>query len=228
MYGYYGYGFDYLIYILPGLLLALYAQAKINSAYSKYLRVDSNTGLTGRDVARRILDRNGLNNVEINRINGKLTDNFNPETNALYLSDDIYNRSSVASLAIAAHEVGHAIQHASGYTPIKIRAALVPAANIGSQTSMFLIMLGLFFSSFFLKVGIALFAITVLFQIVTLPVEFDASRRAQKELAQGILNTEDLKGSKKVLEAAALTYIASTIVAIGQLLRLLALSRRRD
>lgn len=228
MYGYYGYGFDYLIYILPGLLLALYAQAKINSAYSKYLRVDSNTGLTGRDVARRILDRNGLNNVEINRINGKLTDNFNPETNALYLSDDVYNRSSVASLAIAAHEVGHAIQHASGYTPIKIRAALVPAANIGSQTSMFLIMLGLFFSSFFLKVGIALFAITVLFQIVTLPVEFDASRRAQKELAQGILNTEDLKGSKKVLEAAALTYIASTIVAIGQLLRLLALSRRRD
>ncbi len=228
MYGYYGYGFDYLIYILPGLLLALYAQAKINSAYSKYLRVDSNTGLTGRDVARRILDRNGLNNVEINRINGKLTDNFNPETNALYLSDDVYNRSSVASLAIAAHEVGHAIQHASGYTPIKIRASLVPAANIGSQTSMFLIMLGLFFSSFFLKVGIALFAITVLFQIVTLPVEFDASRRAQKELAQGILNTEDLKGSKKVLEAAALTYIASTIVAIGQLLRLLALSRRRD
>ena len=228
MYGYYGYGFDYLIYILPGLLLALYAQAKINSAYSKYLRVDSNTGLTGRDVARRILDRNGLNNVEINRINGKLTDNFNPETNALYLSDDVYNRSSVASLAIAAHEVGHAIQHASGYTPIKIRAALVPAANIGSQTSMFLIMLGLFFSSFFLKVGIALFAITVLFQIVTLPVEFDASRRAQKELAQGILNTEDLKGSKKVLEAAALTYIASTIVAIGQLLRLLSLSRRRD
>lgn len=228
MYGYYGYGFDYLIYILPGLLLALYAQAKINSAYSKYLRVDSNTGLTGRDVARRILDRNGLNNVEINRINGKLTDNFNPETNALYLSDDVYNRSSVASLAIAAHEVGHAIQHASGYTPIKIRAALVPAANIGSQTSMFLIMLGLFFSSFFLKVGIALFAITVLFQIATLPVEFDASRRAQKELAQGILNTEDLKGSKKVLEAAALTYIASTIVAIGQLLRLLSLSRRRD
>lgn len=228
MYGYYGYGFDYLIYILPGLLLALYAQAKINSAYSKYLRVDSNTGLTGRDVARRILDRNGLNNVEINRINGKLTDNFNPETNALYLSDDVYNRRSVASLAIAAHEVGHAIQHASGYTPIKTRAALVPAANIGSQTSMFLIMLGLFFSSFFLKVGIALFAITVLFQIVTLPVEFDASRRAQKELAQGILNTEDLKGSKKVLEAAALTYIASTIVAIGQLLRLLALSRRRD
>lgn len=228
MYGYYGYGFDYLIYILPGLLLALYAQAKINSAYSKYLRVDSNTGLTGRDVARRILDNNGLNNVEINRINGKLTDNFNPETNALYFSDDVYNRSSVASLAIAAHEVGHAIQHASGYTPIKIRAALVPAANIGSQTSMFLIMLGLFFSSFFLKVGIALFAITVLFQIVTLPVEFDASRRAQKELAQGILNTEDLKGSKKVLEAAALTYIASTIVAIGQLLRLLSLSRRRD
>lgn len=228
MYGYYGYGFDYLVYILPGLLLALYAQAKINSAYSKYLRVDSNTGLTGRDVARRILDNNGLNNVEINRINGKLTDNFNPETNALYLSDDVYNRSSVASLAIAAHEVGHAIQHASGYTPIKIRAALVPAANIGSQTSMFLIMLGLFFSSFFLKVGIALFAITVLFQIVTLPVEFDASRRAQKELAQGILNTEDLKGSKKVLEAAALTYIASTIVAIGQLLRLLSLSRRRD
>ena len=228
MYGYYGYGFDYLVYILPGLLLALYAQAKINSAYSKYLRVDSNTGLTGRDVARRILDRNGLNNVEINRINGKLTDNFNPETNALYLSDDVYNRSSVASLAIAAHEVGHAIQHASGYTPIKIRAALVPAANIGSQTSMFLIMLGLFFSSFFLKVGIALFAITVLFQIVTLPVEFDASRRAQKELAQGILNTEDLKGSKKVLGAAALTYIASTIVAIGQLLRLLSLSRRRD
>ena len=228
MYGYYGYGFDYLIYILPGLLLALYAQAKINSAYSKYLRVDSNTGLTGRDVARIILDRNGLSNVEINRINGKLTDNFNPETNALYLSDDVYNRSSVASLAIAAHEVGHAIQHARGYTPIKIRAALVPAANIGSQTSMFLIMLGLFFSSFFLKVGIALFAITVLFQIVTLPVEFDASRRAQKELAQGILNTEDLKGSKKVLEAAALTYIASTIVAIGQLLRLLALSRRRD
>ncbi|MGO1579993.1 MAG: zinc metallopeptidase [Peptoniphilaceae bacterium] len=226
----YGYGIDYqyMIYLLPALILAMYAQFKISRAYEKYSKVDSKSGLTGAQAARIIMDRNGLKDVDIKVISGKLSDNYDPSTKVLNLSSNVYSGSSVASLGVAAHEVGHALQDQENYAPLKLRALLVPAATIGSNLSMAFILMGLFFSAFFLKLGIALFSIAVLFQIVTLPVEFDASRRAQGELAQGILQEEGLKGSGEVLRAAALTYIAATLVAIAQLIRLISIGRQRD
>ena len=225
---YYGFDYTYFIYILPGLILALYAQAKISSAYEKYKKIGSSTNLSGAEVAREILDRNGLNYVKINLVNGKLSDHYDPRDKTLNLSRDVYYKNSIASVSIAAHEVGHAIQDSVEYVPLKVRAALVPLANLGTQLSFFLIILGFFFSVFFTKLGIALFFFAVLFQIVTLPVEFNASNRAKKELANGIISEEDLTGTRKVLSAAALTYVASTIVAIGQFLRLLSIFGRRD
>lgn len=225
---YYGFDYTYFIYILPGLILALYAQAKISSAYEKYSKIGSSTNLSGAEVAREILDRNGLNYVKINMVDGKLSDHYDPRDKTLNLSRDVYYKNSIASVSIAAHEVGHAIQDSVEYVPLKVRAALVPLANLGTQISFFLIILGFFFSVFFTKLGIVLFFFAVLFQIVTLPVEFNASNRAKKELANGIISEEDLTGTRKVLSAAALTYVASTIVAIGQFLRLLSIFGRRD
>lgn len=225
---YYGFDYTYFIYILPGLILALYAQAKISSAYEKYKKIGSSTNLSGAEVAREILDRNGLNYVKINLVNGKLSDHYDPRDKTLNLSRDVYYKNSIASVSIAAHEVGHAIQDSVEYVPLKVRATLVPLANLGTQLSFFLIILGFFFSVFFIKLGIALFFFAVLFQIVTLPVEFNASNRAKIELANGIISDEDLRGTKEVLNAAALTYVASTIVAIGQFLRLLSIFGRRD
>ena len=225
---YYGFDYTYFIYILPGLILAFYAQAKISSAYEKYKKIGSSTNLSGAEVAREILDRNGLNYVKINLVDGNLSDHYDPRDKTLNLSRDVYYKNSIASVSIAAHEVGHAIQDSVEYVPLKVRAALVPLANLGTQLSFFLIILGFFFSVFFTKLGIALFFFAVLFQIVTLPVEFNASNRAKKELANGIISDEDLTGTRKVLNAAALTYVASTIVAIGQFLRLLSIFGRRD
>lgn len=225
---YYGFDYTYFIYILPGLILALYAQAKISSAYEKYSKIGSSTNLSGAEVAREILDRNGLNYVKINMVDGKLSDHYDPRDKTLNLSRDVYYKNSIASVSIAAHEVGHAIQDSVEYVPLRVRAALVPLANLGTQISFFLIILGFFFSVFFTKLGIALFFFAVLFQIVTLPVEFNASNRAKKELANGIISEEDLSGTREVLNAAALTYVASTIVAIGQFLRLLSIFGRRD
>lgn len=225
---FYTYDYSYLIYILPGILLAMYAQAKISSAYEKYKKIPASTNLSGAEVAREILDRNGLSNVSINMVDGNLSDHYDPRDKTLNLSRDVYYKNSIASVSIAAHEVGHAIQDSVDYAPLKIRAALVPLANLGTQLSFFLIILGFFFSVFFTKLGIALFFFAVLFQIVTLPVEFNASNRAKKELAMGIISDEDLKGTREVLSAAALTYVASTIVAIGQFLRLLSIFGRRD
>lgn len=225
---YYGFDYTYFIYILPGLILALYAQAKISSAYEKYKKIGSSTNLSGAEVAREILDRNGLNYVKINLVNGKLSDHYDPRDKTLNLSRDVYYKNSIASVSIAAHEVGHAIQDSVEYVPLKVRATLVPLANLGTQLSFFLIILGFFFSVFFIKLGIALFFFAVLFQIVTLPVEFNASNRAKKELANGIISEDDLRGTREVLNAAALTYVASTIVAIGQFLRLLSIFGRRD
>lgn len=225
---YYGFDYTYFIYILPGLILAFYAQAKISSAYEKYKKVGSSTNLSGAEVAREILDRNGLNYVKINLVDGNLSDHYDPRDKTLNLSRDVYYKNSIASVSIAAHEVGHAIQDSVEYVPLKVRAALVPLANLGTQLSFFLIILGFFFSVFFTKLGIALFFFAVLFQIVTLPVEFNASNRAKIELANGIISDEDLIGTKEVLNAAALTYVASTIVAIGQFLRLLSIFGRRD
>ena len=225
---FYTYDYSYLIYILPGIILAMYAQAKISSAYEKYNKVTASTGLSGAEVARKILDRNGLSYVDINMVDGKLSDHYDPRDKTLNLSRDVYYKNSIASVSIAAHEVGHAIQDSVDYAPLKIRAALVPLANLGTQLSFILIILGFFFSVFFTKLGIALFFFAVLFQIVTLPVEYNASNRAKKELAMGIITEEDLKGTREVLSAAALTYVASTIVAIGQFLRLLSIFGRRD
>ena len=226
---YYGYGFSYLQYILPGLIIDIIAQAKISSAYAKKKKISSGTGLSGAEAAKIIMDRNNLGDVTIRTVQGELTDHYNPQDKTLNLSREVYYGDSIASLSIAAHEVGHALQHQTGYAPLKIRAMLVPAANIGSNLSMFFIMLGLFFSSFFLKVGIAMFSLAVLFQIVTLPVEFNASRRAELELSNGIMPSEKIIGTREVLSAAALTYVASTLMSIGQLLRLLALfGNRRD
>lgn len=225
---YYGFDYTYFIYILPGLILAFYAQVKISSAYEKYKKIGSSTNLSGAEVAREILDRNGLNYVKINLVDGKLSDHYDPRDKTLNLSRDVYYKNSIASVSIAAHEVGHAIQDSVEYVPLKVRAALVPLANLGTQLSFFLIILGFFFSVFFTKLGIALFFFAVLFQIVTLPVEFNASNRAKIELANGIISDEDLRGTKEVLNAAALTYVASTIVAIGQFLRLLSIFGRRD
>ncbi len=226
----YGYGFSYLFYILPGIILAIYAQGKISSAYSKYLDIRTKRRIRGYDAARMILDANGMRDVRIEEIPGKLTDNYDPRDKTLHLSKDVYHGDSLASVSIAAHEVGHAMQDNTDYFPLRFRASLVPLATIGTNFSFYLIVAGFFFSYFLTKLGIALFFFGVLFQIVTLPVEFNASNRAKIALEEGgYLDESELKGTREVLSAAALTYIAATLTALGQFLRLLAIfGNRRD
>lgn len=225
---FYYYNFQYLIYILPGLLLAMWAQAKIQRAYGEYSRVRSSSGLTGREVARQILDRNGLYDVSIEPIKGQLTDHYDPRDKTLRLSEGIYNSASVAAVSIAAHECGHAIQDATDYRALRIRTSLVPIANFGSRFSFWIIILGYLFTSgtLLIKTGIWLFAATVLFQIVTLPVEFNASNRAMEQLEFGFLTSSEMEGTKSVLSAAAMTYVASTLMAIGSFLRILSMFSR--
>ena len=227
MYGMY-YNLDYLIYILPGFLLALYAQSKIKTNFDKYSRVTNREGLTGRSVAEMILRGHGIYDVRVDRVRGSLTDHYDPTQKVLRLSDPVYDSTSIAALGIAAHECGHAIQHNESYAPLKFRNAIVPAANLGSNLSFFLIFIGLFAFEPLIKLGIALFAITVLFQLMTLPVEYDASRRAKAILADGVLSGEEMVGVERILSAAALTYVASLLTAIGTLLRYISLGRRRD
>lgn len=219
------------IIVFPALLLTIWAQMSVNSTYSKYSGVMNRRGITGYDAARRILDMNGLRNVSIERVSGNLTDHYDPKVNVIRLSDGVYASSSVAALGVAAHEAGHAVQHAVGYLPIRIRNAVVPAVNICSQLAMPLFVLGLIFSSsmFILTdVGIILFSAAVLFHIVTLPVEINASRRAVSVLESSyMLEGEEIKGAKKVLSAAAMTYVASAATALLQLVRLLAVRDRR-
>lgn len=227
----YYYGFEYFIYLIPGILLALYAQAKISSAYEKYGSINSIINISGAQAARKILDASGLYDVEIKMIGGRLTDNYNPSDKVLSLSKDVYENTSIASISIAAHEVGHAIQDKIDYKPLRFRESIVPMANLGSNLSVWFIIIGCFFSYFLTQIGVALFFFAVLFQIVTLPVEFDASRRAKLAIEDaGFLDQEEMKGTKEVLSAAALTYVGATLTAIGQFLRLLALTnggRRR-
>lgn len=220
----------YLYLILPAALLAMYAQVKINSTYSKFSKVASRRGITGAAVARRILDQNGLQSVQIGHVAGNLTDHYDPRTQVVNLSDSVYNSTSVAAIGVAAHETGHAVQHAVGYAPIKIRNAIVPVVNIGSTLSIPLFLLGFLFSIGILAgIGIILFSFAVLFQLVTLPVEFNASRRAIATLESGyILDDEELGGAKKVLGAAAMTYVASAAMALAQLLRLILIRGNRD
>ena len=216
--------FDWTIIIMiPAILLGLIVQIRLSTTYSRYSKVQSRTGMTGYTTARRILDAAGLRHVPIECIQGELTDHFDPRSNVLRLSNGVYNSSSVAAIGVAAHECGHAIQYAEEYTPMKVRGALVKVTNFSSSISMFIVILGLIFSFRELAlVGVALFSVVVLFQLVTLPVEFNASRRAVK-IVDGYMDREELSGVKSVLSAAAMTYVAALVSAIFQLIRLLAI-----
>lgn len=231
-YGYYGFDPYYILIIISGLI-ALYAQFKVNSTFKKYSKYSSSRGMTGAQVAEELLRSQGIYDVSIQRVSGNLTDHYNPKDKTLNLSDSVYGSTSVAAISVAAHETGHAIQHNVGYAPLSFRTALCPAANIGSYLSWGFIMAGIFFSmsSILIDIGIILFSLAVLFQIVTLPVEFNASRRALGLLeSQGYLYGEENKAARKVLTAAAMTYVAAAATAILQLLRLIALfgGRSRD
>jgi len=221
------YGSEWFIFVLPALIFAGFAQMKIKNTFSKYLKVPSQSGLTGSQVARFILDKNGLTHVNIEPIRGQLTDHYDPRTEIVRLSEGVYGGSSIAAVSVAAHEVGHAMQHAEGYVPLALRSAIAPIANIGTKLVWIFIILGFIISPFFIDIGIALFLAAVLFQIVTLPVEFNASKRAILQLENGIIPEDGIKPAKKVLNAAALTYVAATLVAVAELIRLLAISNRR-
>lgn len=227
-----GFYYDWtMIILIPALILSMYAQSKIQSEYNKYSRIRAQRGLTGAQVARTILNDNGLSDVQIELVGGQLSDHYDPRTRVLRLSNGVYNGNSIASNAIAAHEVGHAIQHAKAYVPLKVRNAIVPAVNIASKAAMPLIFIGLFFAQFqsLLSIGILLFSGSVLFQLVTLPVEFDASSRALKQLSSaGILVGNEVEEGRRVLSAAALTYIAAAASAVSQLMRLLLIRNSRD
>lgn len=226
----YFYGIDatYIFLVLPAVIFALWAQFNVKSTFSKYSKIASRSGMTGFDSARRILDANGLGDVRIAHIAGDLTDNYNPTDNTIYLSDSVYGSNSAAAIGVAAHEAGHAVQHATGYTPIKIRSAIIPITNIGSNLAMPLIILGIILSFPTLAyIGVAAFGLSTLFQLVTLPVEFDASGRALKAL-EGSLDGEDLASARKVLRAAALTYVAALAVSLVNLLRLLIIVAGND
>ncbi|MEY8303249.1 zinc metallopeptidase [Anaerosalibacter bizertensis] len=219
---------DYYFLLMIALIISFYAQIKVSTTFNKYLRVPSYSGYTGREVARMILDRNGLHDVRIEPIGGQLTDHYDPRTNVIRLSSNVYNGNSIASLSVAAHEVGHAIQHAEGYFPLILRNNIAPIASISARFVWILIFLGFLISPVLLEAGIILYLAIVLFQVVTLPVEFNASRRALDQLDSGIVTSNEIGPAKKVLSAAALTYVAATLVAIGQLLRLISLSDRRN
>jgi Zn-dependent membrane protease YugP len=216
----------YIVFILPAVIFTLIAQSKVKSAYRKYSRVDSKAGITGAEVAKMILKQNNIYDVTVQRGRGVLTDHFDPANSVVRLSEGVYDSTSVAALSIAAHEIGHVVQKEEGYFPYNFRTALVPVANLGSSVSWLLIVLSIILQwTGMLKLGIILFSAAVLFQIVTLPVEFNASNRALEFLSEGIMPEENIKYSKKVLSAAALTYVAAAATAILQLVRILVLTR---
>jgi len=221
-----------LILLVPAFLLGIYAQIKVSSNFKRYSQVTSSRGLTGTEAARLVLDGAGLYHVEIKVGGGRLSDHYDPRSRSLSLSPEVGNSNSLASLGVAAHEAGHALQHAQGYAAFKLRSLLVPVANIGSNLGIIVFMIGLILGYYrnvgwLMNVGIVLFSAAVLFSVVTLPVEFNASNRAMKELAnKSILVGAELEGAKKVLSAAALTYVASALMAILTLLRLIVISRR--
>lgn len=239
MYGYYGFDWTYVVLVLPCILLSLWASANVNSTFKRYSTQYSRRGLTGAEAAERVLRANGVTGVRIERISGDLTDHFDPRSNVIRLSDNVYGNTSTAAIGVACHEAGHAVQYAQDYVPIRIRSAVIPATNLGSKLAMPLILIGLLinslgdFSYFLIYLGIACFGLSLIFQLVTLPVEFDASHRAMETIAQTeLLTQEEQQGARKTLRAAALTYVAATAVALSQLLRLIVLfggnRRRRD
>lgn len=239
LYVYYGYGYGYgyydptIILIIIAAVIAMLAQARVKSAFSKYSKVMSKTGMTGAMAAERLLKSQGIYDVSVQRVAGNLTDNYNPKNKTLNLSELVYDSSSIASVGVAAHECGHAIQHSQGYAPLAIRSAIVPAASLGSKLSWVFIIAGIFMGSnqVLINIGIFAFSLAVIFQLVTLPVEFNASSRALILLNEnGILYDSEVKQTKKVLSAAALTYVAAAAASVLQLVRLLMLfgGRRRD
>ena len=238
-YGYY-YGFDwtYLILVLPCLILSLWASSSVKKTFKKYSTQYASRRITGADAAAKVLRSHGIHNVRIEHVAGNLTDHFDPKTNVIRLSDDVYHSTSTAAIGVACHEAGHAVQYATHYAPIKLRAAIIPITNFGSKLAMPLILLGILlsyignFSYTFVYLGIACFGLSLVFQLITLPVEFNASRRAIRAINEaGILTPQELNGARKTLTAAAMTYVAATAVALAQLLRLIVLfgsRRRRD
>lgn len=231
--------YSYIIFVVPALVLSIIAQILVKSRFNKYDRVVSERNITGAQAASILLRANGITDVQIRRVSGSLTDNYNPTDKTLNLSDSTFSSTSIAAIGVAAHETGHAIQHKVGYSPLKLRSTLVPVANIGSKFGPILALAGLFFGynysesvgsigQILLNVGIVLYAAAVLFYFITLPVEFNASRRALAILNDtNTLSTSELKGAKKVLSAAAMTYVASALAALGSLLRYILLSKRR-
>lgn len=225
----------YIVLVLPAVFFALWASARVNSTFAKYSKQRVYCGMTGAQAARMILDANGLNDVRIERVSGNLTDHYDPRSKIVRLSEGVYDAATTAAIGVAAHECGHAVQDAQDYAPLRIRNAIVPITNIGSQLAMPLILIGILFSyagamfTTVAYVGVACFALSTLFQLITLPTEFNASNRAIAALeSDGALSREELAGSRRVLSAAALTYVAALAVSLMQLLRLVLLVRRSD
>lgn len=229
--------YTYIILVLPAVLFSMWASMRVNSTFNKYSKEHTSRNITGAQAARMVLDANGLTNIPIERVSGNLSDHYDPKANVIRLSDSVYSNTSTAAVGVACHEAGHAIQHAENYAPVKIRTAIVPITNIGSKLAMPLILLGIVlstFGSFFIQIayfGIICFCLCVLFQLVTLPTEFNASSRAMKAIEASYLLTDtEQKSARKVLSAAAMTYVAALAVSVMQLLRLVLLvsGRRRD
>lgn len=219
----------YIILVVPAMLLAFWAQINVNTTFSRYSKVLAPSGMTGAESARRVLEANGVTGVRIERISGNLTDHFDPKTNTIRLSESVYDATTVSAVGVAAHEAGHAVQYAVSYAPMQLRAAIIPATNIGSQLAMPLVLLGLIFSSAMLvDIGIIAFSMSTLFQLITLPVEFNASRRAVATLESSCVSDTEVKGAKVVLRAAALTYVAALAVSLASLLRIILLFGNRN
>ena len=235
----YYFDWTYVVLVLPCVIFSLVASASVNRTFQKYSKQLSSRRITGAEAAQRVLSANGVSGVGIEQISGSLTDHYDPKANVIRLSDDVFNSTSTAAIGVACHEAGHAVQYAQEYGPIKLRAAIIPVTNIGSKLAMPLILLGIVlsfmenFSYFFIYLGIACFGLSLVFQLITLPVEFNASRRAISAIEEsGLLTQDEQKGAKKTLTAAAMTYVAATAVALAQLLRLLVIfgsrGRRRN
>lgn len=224
----------YVVLVLPCIIFSLIASSSVNSTFKKYSQQFSRRGITGAQAAERVLRANGVTGVQITRVAGNLTDHYDPKSNVIRLSDSVYSSTSTAAIGVACHEAGHAVQYAQSYAPIKLRAAIIPVTNLGSKLAMPLILIGLLLYAFesvsygFVYLGIACFGLSLVFQLITLPVEFNASRRAIHAIEDGeLLTTEEQRGARKTLTAAAMTYVAATAVALAQLLRLLVLFGRR-
>ena len=222
----------YVILVLPAIILSLWASANVNSTFRKFSSVMSRRGITGAESARRVLEANGVYGVRIEHVSGNLTDHFDPRSNTIRLSDSVYSSTSVAAIGVAAHEAGHAVQYAKGYAPMKIRSAIIPITNIGSNLAMPLVLVGILLSMPALaELGVLAFSFSTLFQLITVPVEFNASSRAITAIVNSSADENEVNGAKKVLKAAALTYVAALAVSLANLLRLIMIvngGRRRD